>query len=129
MNARYLNKSEKPICLKKLNLKKPTKNRRKTDRFSKQTGTDFEVAANLGARAGRAARGRRRAASGAGGATAPAGRRVGGGGGAAAPRRVGWLGRLGAALFKGCPRAESRSETARSRFALFFLNYSAQKNK
>ena len=35
------------------------------------------------------------------------------------------LGRLGAALFKGCPRAVSRSGTARSRF--IFLNYSARK--
>ena len=29
------------------------------------------------------------------------------------------LGRLGAALFKGCPRAVSRSGTARSRFVFF----------
>ena len=35
------------------------------------------------------------------------------------------LGRLGAALFKGCPRAVSRSGTARSRFV--FFNYSARK--
>ena len=35
------------------------------------------------------------------------------------------LGWLGAALFKGCPRAVSRSGTARSRFV--FFNYSARK--
>ena len=42
--------------------------------------------------------------------------------------RADGLGRLGAALFKGCPRAVSRSGTARSRFA-FFSNNNVQKNK
>ena len=42
--------------------------------------------------------------------------------------RADGLGRLGAALFKGCPQAVSRSDAARSRF-VFFNYFARKKNK